>query len=489
MEWFSTQLFSIGAAILRRLALLFLLAFIQGLVAAGPDLRVGLASRDVTPDGPIWLSGYAARDHASERVAQRLVATAAAFADDAGERFVLVALDNCEVNRAFNEPVLAALKTKHGLSPDQVVIVSSHTHSGPCLAQVLPAMFRFQDAENERVEAYSAKLRETLIDVIGAAVADLRPARLESGKGWAGFAMNRRVFREDRVDFGENPEGPVDEDVPVLRVCAPAEAAVAEATVAGKRTARRADETRAILFGYACHGTTVGGSQLPSDFYAVSADYMGHAREDIEAAFPGVRALYMTGFGGDANPSPRGSLALARRHGLELAGAVAGILARPLRPVRGPIRRAFARIDLLLAPAPDRARLDADAASKDPYVSARARAWLAILDAGKPLPTSVSLPLSVIRFGEDLTLFCMGGEVVVDYALRLKREFAHLNPWTIGYAFEVPCYIPSARILREGGYEADSSLIYYGIYGPFQGRIEEMIVAKFRELAVAIGAR
>ncbi len=465
----------VGMAILS----LALAPLLTGVAFAGQELRVGLASRDVTPEGPIWLSGYAARDHASERVAQRLLATAAAFADDAGERFVLVALDNCEVNRAFNEPVLAALKTQLGLSPDQVIIISSHTHSGPCLAQVLPAMFRFQDLENERVEGYSKKLRETLVEVIAAAVADLKPAQFDFGKGWAGFAMNRRVFRNDRVEFGENPEGPVDEEVPVLRVSAPP----------GEGKDQGPGEIRAIFFGYACHGTTVGGATSPSDFYAVSADYMGHAREDIEAAFPGARALYMTGFGGDANPSPRGSLALARRHGLELAGAVAGVLARPLRPVRGPIRRAFARIDLPLAPAPDRARLDADGASKDPYVTARARAWLAIIEAGKPLPSSVSLPLSVIRFGDDLTLFCMGGEVVVDYSLRLKREFARLNPWTIGYAFEVPCYIPSARILKEGGYEAESSLIYYGIYGPLQGRIEEMIIAKFRELAAAAGAQ
>jgi hypothetical protein len=213
---------------------------------------------------------------------------------------------------------------------------------------------------------------------------------------------------------------------------------------------------------------------------------MAYAREHIEAAFPGARALYLTGCGADSNPSPRGSLQYAKQHGLELAGAVTGVLSRPMRPVSGPIRRAFSRIELPLAPPPDRAKLVADSEHKDRYVKNRAKAWLALLDAGKPLPASVSFPMSVIRIGDDLTFFFLAGEAVADYSLRLKRELAADNPWTVGYAFEVPCYIPSMRILKEGGYEADSSLIYYGIYGPILGRAETMIIEKFREMTAQV---
>jgi hypothetical protein len=97
----------------------------------------------------------------------------------------------------------------------------------------------------------------------------------------------------------------------------------------------------------------------------------------------------------------------------------------------------------------------------------------------------VPYPLAAIRLGNDLTFLCMAGEPVVDYALRLKREFCADMPWTVGYAFEVPCYIPSMRILKEGGYEAESSLIYYGIYGPLLPGVETMILEKFRELMKA----
>jgi len=440
------------------------------LLASAPEdslLKVGVARRDITPEGPIWLSGYAGRNHASEKVAQALEAGAMAFEDRAGERFVLVALDNCEVSREFTAPVLAEIQKKHGISPEAVIIVSSHTHSAPCLPGVLQAMFVFEGVEKERVEAYGAKLKTALVEVVGDALADLKPARLESGKGLARFAMNRRVYAEASVDFGENPIGPVDRDVPVLKATGPG------------------GDLRAVVFGYACHGTTVGGAE----FYQVSGDYMAYAREQLEAAFPGAKALYLTGCGADSNPSPRNGLVFAKQHGLELAGAVTGVLSRPMENVTGPIRRAFARIDLPLAPSPTRERLIADSEGKDPYARNRARAWLAILDAGKELPKSVSYPLSVIQMGDGLTFFFLGGETVVDYALRLKKELSSAHPWTVGYAYEVPCYIPSMRILKEGGYEAESSLIYYGIYGPFLGRIEGMIVDKCREMVAGLSTR
>jgi neutral ceramidase len=63
------------------------------------------------------------------------------------------------------------------------------------------------------------------------------------------------------------------------------------------------------------------------------------------------------------------------------------------------------------------------------------------------------------------------------------------NPWTIGYAYEVPCYIPSARLIKEGGYETESSLIYYGYYGPFKGEIETKLVNKVAEMAAELKAQ
>ena len=106
-----------------------------------------------------------------------------------------------------------------------------------------------------------------------------------------------------------------------------------------------------------------------------------------------------------------------------------------------------------------------------------------MLDRGETLPEAVVLPMSVMRIGESLSFLNMAGEVVVDYSLLFKRLYKQSGPWCVGYAYEVPCYIiPNIRILKEGGYEADSSLIYYGIYGPFQWSIQETIVSEMAGL-------
>jgi neutral ceramidase len=424
------------------------------------DLLVGLAVRDVTPGEPILLSGYASRDRPSERVDHALVVQAMALKDASGERLVLVSLDNCEVSAAFTAPVLARVEERFGLPEGALWIVSSHTHSGPVLSDVLPAMFALEGAEGDKVRRYSERLRAELVEVVGAALADLKPARLERGSGRAGFARNRRVYREGGIQFGENPEGPTDTEVPVLKVSAPG------------------GELRAIVFGYACHGTSIAGEE----FYVVSGDYMAYAREHLERDFPGAMAIYLTGCGADSNPSPRGRLHHARQHGLELAGAVAGVLNRPMRPVRGALRRAYARIELPLAGPPSPAQLEADAKDRSPYVRRRAELYLEAIAQGKPIPAALDYPIAAARIGSDLTFIALAGEVVVDYSLRLKRELALDSPWLIGYAMEVPCYIPSLRVLREGGYEADSSLIYYGLYGPFKPSVEELVCGKVHEL-------
>jgi hypothetical protein len=180
-------------------------------------------------------------------------------------------------------------------------------------------------------------------------------------------------------------------------------------------------------------------------------------------------------------------LADAKRHGLELAGAVMGVLDHPMRPVRGTFKLAYEDVELPLVDPPSREQLEKDAQGSDRYVKYRAEAFLKALSEGKPMPRSVKLPLAAVRLGDDLTFVLLGGEVVVDYSRRLKRLLADDRPWLIGYAYEVPCYIPSARLIKEGGYEPDYSLIYYGYYGPFRGSIEDLLVN--RAAAVVAGLR
>jgi hypothetical protein len=439
-----------------------------GIAAVNSSPEVGIAVRDITPELPIRLAGYAGRKRAADKVDQPLVAQALALKNLSGERFVFVALDNCEVSHAFMQPVLQQFADKFQLRRGEVAVVSSHTHSAPVLEQTLTDMAQPPPAERERIEKYSRSLQAKLVEVVGAALADCQPATLEQGLGRATFAMNRRVYQGDTVVFGDNPDGPVDWDVPVLRI-------------KGTNGA-----VRAILFGYACHGTSV---RTGDDWYVVSGEYMAYARQHLEAHQPGAVAMFLTGMGADSDPAPRGLLLDAKRHGLELAGSVMGVLDRPMRPVHGAFKLAYAEADLPLVIPPGREQLEKDAQSQDINVKLRAEAYLKLLNAGQPLPESVKLPLAILRLGEDLTFVLVGGEVVVDYSHRIKRLLADDHPWPIGYAYEVPCYIPSARLIKEGGYETDSSLIYYGYYGPFRGAIETELLNRLEGLLAGLRGR
>ena len=444
-----------GGRALLALGLGVTMAWCRG--AQPTTVQVGLAVRDITPDVPIRLAGYAGRERPADKLEHPLLVQAMAMTNPGGGSFVFVALDNCEVSPAFMDPVVRDLARRYQVAPGAVAVVSSHTHSAPVLDETLIDMARPSSEERQCIERYSRRLRDKLVEVVGAALADAQPAELDYGMGRATFAMNRRVYQGDGVGFGDNPDGPVDWDVPVLRVKG-ANGAI-----------------RAIVFGYACHGTSVRGGD---DWYVVSGEYMAYARQHLEALYPGTMAIYLTGMGADSDPSPRGRLVDAKRHGLELAGAIVGVLDHPMRPVRGPMKTAYEEVELPLVDPPGREQLEKDAQSADVHIRQRAQAYLRRLDAGEPAPRAVTLPVSVVRLGDDLTFVAMGGEVVVDYARRFKRLLARDNPWPVGYAYEVPCYIPSVRLIKEGGYETESSMIYYGFYGPFQTSIEDRLVTR-----------
>jgi neutral ceramidase len=433
-------------------------------VQAAAGFRAGLGRVKITPEAPIWMSGYAARSRASEGVEQDLWAKALALVDAKGNRVVLVTVDLIGLPRAISDEVAARVKGKYGLERSQLVLNASHTHCGPAVRQNLAVMYDL-DAENrDRVEAYGAALSDSLVHVIGAALDTLAPADLAVGHGTAGFAVNRREPTAQRFRIGVNPRGPVDHDVPVLKVTAPD------------------GSLRAVLFAYACHNTTLG-----ADFYRINGDYAGRAQAELEQAHLGATAMFFMLCGGDQNPNPRGTLDLVDQHGRALAAEVSRVLDTRLRPVRPPIRTALEVVQLEFA-AHTRAVFAQETQHSDRFRQRRAHLMLAAYDGEKPV-RQTPYPVQAVRFNRDLTLLALGGEVVVDYAARTKREFPQENLIVAGYCHDVMCYIPSRRVLREGGYEAVDSMIYYGQPGPFAESVEEAIAAAMHRVMKRVGAK
>jgi hypothetical protein len=428
------------------------------------DLRAGVARVKITPPQPFWMSGYAARTHPSEGVYQDLWAKALALRDGEGRQAVLVTTDLIGLPRAISDEVAEQARTRFGVERSSLVLNSSHTHCGPAVRKNLAVLYDFDEEDRRRVDAYGAELVERLVEAVGRALDDLAPASLSVGHGSVGFAVNRREFTSEGVKIGVNPSGPVDHDVPVLRVTG------------------RDGSLRAVLFGYACHNTTLGG-----DFYLIGGDYAGFAEAEIEKAHSGATALFLMLCGGDQNPSPRGTLDLARQHGQALAAEVGRVLGTTLVPARPPIRTALEEVPLEFAPH-TRAAFEQEAASPDRFRQRRARLLLAAYDEGRPVRRT-SYPVQAIRLGADLTLLALAGEVVVDYALRAKKELAGENLIVAGYCHDVMGYIPSRRVQQEGGYEAVDSTIYYGLPGPFAESVEETVFAALRRVAERAGLR
>jgi len=436
------------------------LVLLAGALGAA-DFRAGVARIDITPDGPIWMSGYASRTKPSTGVLQKLSAKALAVEDAKKRRVVIVTTDVIGLPRAMTDVVAARVQKAHGLDRAGVLFNSSHTHTGPVVRPNLISMYNLSEEQDRVLREYALQLTEKLVAVIGAALGDLKPARLSYGTGQAGFAINRRQFTPKGVQIGTNPQGPVDHEVPVLKV-------------------ESADGTlRAVLFAYACHNTTLTG-----EFYQLSGDYAGFAQAAVEKAHPGVTAMFMILCGADQNPNPRSTLEFAMQHGRTLAAEVNRVLGGKLAPVRPPVRAAFRVVDLNFAPH-SREQFEKEASDANRYKAARAKAMLAAYDERHPV-RSTPYPVQAIRFGKGLTFVALGGEVVVDYQLRVKREFGG-QMVVAGYSNDVMCYIPSARVIQEGGYEAIDSMIYYGQPGPFEPGVEETIFGGIRSVLKKVG--
>lgn len=391
--------------------------------------KVGVAVAKVTPQKMLFMAGYASRKKPAEGKVQDLFAKALALQDEQGNKLVFVTLDLIGVPQLLRHAVAERAEKEFKLPQANLVMNASHTHSGPSL-RTTP--LTDQDKDNPKAKDawdYTQKLQNDIVGIIGKALADMQPSRLTWNKARCGFAMNRRrdyTLPPDHPNANKapNPNGPVDHEVPALRVEAP------DGTL------------KATLFGYACHNTSLG-------FYNWCGDYAGFAQEYLQEHRPGFTALFLMGCGADQNPYPRRSdvvpgvtdLELSMQHGRSLSNAVEMALVVNPRPVAGPIRAAYEEIKL---------------------------------DYAKPGKESHPYPVQVIKIGNDLTFITLGSEVVVDYSLRFKREFAgDAGVWVAGYSNDYTGYVPSLRVLKEGGYEAAAG---------WADSVEDRISSKVHEL-------
>jgi neutral ceramidase len=426
-------------------------------VAAADDWRCGVAKANITPQRPMWMSGYAGRDKPAQGKLTDLWAKALVFEDSKGHRAALVTLDLIGIDRDFSLAICKSLKEDYGLERSQIALCSSHTHTGPIIGRNLNAMYFLDDASRDQVIDYSATVHRQIVTIVGEALKNMAAARISWANGHSTFAVNRRNNAEANVpDLRARGQlkGPVDYDVPVLAV-----------RHAGGDAA---DKLMAIVFGYACHATVLS-------FFEWSGDYPGFAQIELERAHPEALALFFAGCGADQNPLPRRDVKLAEAYGRSLAASVDAVLASSMNPVEGEFSAAYAEVPLAFDKLPTREQLEKDSQATDKYVAKRATLLLEQINAGRELPQTYPYPVQLWRLGSGLQWVTLGGEVVVGYSLRIKRELGRERTWVAGYANDVMAYIPTAEI-RGKGYEGGGAMVYYGLPAIWGLEVEETVV-------------
>jgi hypothetical protein len=440
------------------------LAFVLALLVAGggsppasaaESMMAGVAKVDITPQSPVRMYGYAARNTESEGIAGRLQASALALGgDDGAGPAVLLAVDCGAVPSELAAEVLRRIQDKVAIKPERFMLCNSHNHSGPNLK----GMKGLAGEELDHLTRYATELTERLEQVVLQALAARVPAQLAIAQGTVGFAANRRVLKDGKwAGFGAVPDAPVDHGLPLLRVT----------DLEGKLLA--------VAVNYACHNTTLRGN-----FEQIHGDWAGCAQEHIEADHPGAVALITIGCGADADPCPHSTVELCDQHGRAMADEAKRLLAGPFRAVSGPLVARATKLEIPYALPPPMEELREMAKRSYP-----AQRLLNLLADGQQPPTSATYPLTTWTFGSDLAMVFLSHEVVVDYALRLKRELDADRLWINAYSNDVSTYIVSQRLLDEGGYEANNSLstlVTYGHPERLQPPMEDRIVEAVKSL-------
>ena len=159
-----------------------------------------------------------------------------------------------------------------------------------------------------------------------------------------------------------------------------------------------------------------------------------------------------------------------------------------MHPVLGPLCVAFGRVDLPLVDPPSKEELEARRGTGNKYQQRLTEVLLGRLAEKKTLDTAYPCQIQVVRFGKDLSLIALSGETVVDYAIRLRKEFPGERLWVASYCNDVFAYVPSERVLKEGGYEGGGAMVYFGLHGPFKPGVEKLVVDQVKKLMRQCGA-
>jgi len=425
-------------------------------------LKFGIASETFTPDRPVFMHGYGARERKSEGVHDELYVKAVLL--EANKRLLIVTIDALGSDRSFIDGIKDALLERFGLEHDQVLINFSHTHH---------SVF-FTGLDEDKIdytedEALFRRMRETIVRLTERCLADRTEGELHIGRTISDFAVSRRKpDPEQGVVWQPYYEADIDKELLVLKLT------------------DRSGAVRGILYNYGCHTTAMGPQML------LSNDFAGKTSSVLEEAYPGATALFLQGCAGELKPrrSADGdrfrslSYEEMEQAGAELAHEVMTVLES------GSFRKIRCRFRTMLT----EPLLYTEQTGAEAY-----EPWLA--HASTFYRTSAKRTIDAIRDGTirdrlpyciclwhldaDTRLVAMEGEVSTEYALLVKRLLSPHTTLMLGYTNGVYGYIPTRKMIREGGYEATCNF-FFNLRGPWVPEIEDIIIGQIAKAEMSL---
>lgn len=401
--------------------------------------QIGIGKSVITPTNGVWLAGYGRKRVAYGKIHDIWVKVIA-LKDAVGKRVVMVTTDHMGMSKTVYERLFQAANRAFGLERSEFMLTFSHNHCGPCLEDDLVDYYPSDQRQRARVAEYTSWMEKRVMEAVAEALSNWQDCELLFGEGTCTFAVNRRDNKEAEVPEmlakGLPLKGAVDHYVPVLAAKVPG------------------GHYLAVLFGYACHPTTL-------DFSTWCGDYPGFAQIDLEKKYPGTAALFFNACGGDQNPLPRRKVELCQKYGEMLSTAVDEVLRTRMQSISPVLSPAFSYVDLAYEALVDLEKLKPIASGTRPLQARWANRMIKKIEAGEKFSDRYPFPVQAWKMGKELLFIGMGGEAVVDYSLRFKQEFPQ-RTWVCGYANYMAAYIPSRRVWEEGGYEGGPHLDEYG---------------------------
>lgn len=443
-------------------------------------MQFAVTKRKMTPEQPIFQAGFGARSRKSEGILDDLYIKAILLRQQ--QDLLILTLDALGADRGFVEGIKETLEEQFDLKPAQVLINFSHTHASIHLTGEKPEYRRGnysidQDQWPEDPESidYTAdihnfrRIRTLIMEMVSQCYDQLQPGQLKIAIGQSDVAVSRRLMTETGLRWAPNFQVEIDKSLPVLTLT------------------NLKGELKAILFNYGCHPTSMG-----SDNYLISAEYAGRACEMIERSHPDVIAAFMQGFSSDLKPAISAdngrfkpcSIQEMQKAGDDLAHDVNKVLREAeFTPVDG--RFTALQSDVLLdTEVWEMSTIEAWAEQKGSFYIRCVERLKNMVKAGNARKT-YSLSMMVWQLAPHVRLVAMESEIPTDYALRLRRMYPDQQLIIAGYSNGVYTYIPTEKMLEEGGYEAEHPLSI-GFRGRFVKGTEETIFAEIDRLCKSI---